>query len=177
MANNRGRSRVLQSVVRGPRRATEWISSAIVSDFATLAAAASVLHQSLAFLEPATVVRTRGTLWVESDQVAATEFPFGAMGMVVVKNAAAAAGVASVPTPVTEQNDDGWFVWTPFASAFKFVTASGFSPQGWSRFDFDSKAQRKVVDGDTIVVVLENSSGTDGLHFLIQFRMLVMLHG
>ncbi len=163
---------------RGQRRATEWIGSADSTAVSSLAAGAGVLNQSFAFsAEPATVVRTRGSLWVASDQVAATEEPFGALGFIVVRDAAFSAGVASIPTPITEEGDDGWFLWQAFLASFQ---AGGGTYTGdvnqYVRYDFDSKAQRKVQDGDTVVVMLENASSTAGLSYFIKFRMLVKLH-
>jgi len=40
----------------------------------------------------------------------------------------------------------------------------------------DSKAMRKVQEGQDIAIVLENGSALDGMLFLLQFRMLVKLH-
>ena len=65
------------------KRATDWIQSGSVTSRTLLANATTILNQSFAFLEPATIVRTRGTLWISSDQVATTEQAFGAMGIAV----------------------------------------------------------------------------------------------
>ena len=162
---------------RGPRRATQWLGSALGTDVIALAAGASTIDQTFAFVEPATIVRTRGSIWVTSDQVATTEHPFGALGVAVVTDQAAAAGVASVPTPITENDSDDWLLWTPFAQSVRFASGIGFDSQAFSRFDFDSKAMRKVDDNSTAVVMIENSSATDGLFYVILFRMLIMLHG
>ncbi len=61
------------------------------------------------------VLRTRGVLAVRSDQTAGSELQIGAFGMIVVTDTAAAAGAASIPSPATDADDDGWFVWLPFA--------------------------------------------------------------
>ncbi len=62
MAIRRGRQ-----VVRGPRRATQWLGSADSTTFTTLANSGGVFDQSFAFAEDATIIRTRGSLWVSSD--------------------------------------------------------------------------------------------------------------
>jgi len=165
-------------VVRsGSRRATQWLGSANDTDVTLLAAATAVLDQSFAFGEPATIVRTRGSLWVASDQSIASEFPFGALGMAVVTDQAFAAGAASIPAPYTESDADTFFLWESFATGLVFKSGVGTESQPWARTDFDSKAMRKVDDNSTAVVMLENGSATDGLQFIITFRMLVMLHG
>jgi len=165
-------------VVRsGSRRATQWLGSANDTDVTLLAAASVVLDQSFAFGEPATIVRTRGVLSVASDQTIASEFPFGAVGMAVVTDQAFAAGAGSIPAPYTESDADTFFLWEPFAAGMIFKTGVGIDTTPWTQIPFDSKAMRKVDDNSTAVVMIENASATDGLQFIITFRMLVMLHG
>ena len=43
-------------------------------------------------------------------------------------------------------------------------------------FEFDSKAQRKIVEGEAIVMLVENGSATDGLEYILMLRVLFMLH-
>ncbi len=176
MANRiiRGRS---TGFVRGPRRATDWLSNSAETDRSTLGAATAVLDQTFAFGEPATVVRTRGTLWVASDQAAANESPFGALGFAIVTDQAAGVGVTALPTPTTEAFSDEWFVWLPWFADARFSSAVGVGFRTFYEYKFDSKAMRKVDADTTAVVVIENSSATDGCLFLLQFRMLVKLHG
>ncbi len=164
-------------VVRGTRRATQWLAGAPVGNEVALAAATSVLDQVFAFGEDATIVRTRGRLWVASDQQVATEDASGAIGFSVVTDQAAAIGVTAVPKPVADQSSDNWFLWEPWATKFFFGSAVGFDAKGFSVIELDSKAQRKVDDGDNVAVVLQNNSSTAGIVFHLQFRMLVKLHG
>jgi len=139
-----------------------------------LAASAVTLDQSFVSIsgEPFTIMRTRGILTIESDQFAATENPFGAMGMAVVSEEALAAGVTAVPQPYSNSESDLFFVHQFFWSQFVFGDATGFSTDAHS-FEFDSKAMRKVQPEERIVVVLENGSNAFGLNFLLNFRMLM----
>ncbi len=114
-----------------------------------------------------TVRRTRGMVFVTSDQPSASEAIFGAYGLIVVTDAAAAIGVTAVPGPVTEANDDGWFVWQPFMTKGADTIAS-YQPA----FEFDSKAMRKVDTGFQIVMVIENASGTNALVAAVAVSML-----
>ncbi len=157
------------------RRATEWIASTAETGTTALAASTSVLDQFFAIAEQVTITRTRGSLWVKSDQLAATETVVAALGMAVVTDQAAAIGVTAVPTPITDQGSDSFFLWMPFAQSIVVSSAIGFDNQGFTRYDFDSKGQRKVQQDDSIVIVLENNSAV-GLEFLLMFRMLVKLH-
>ena len=164
-------------VVRGSvrsRRATQWVASSLETAVTNLAGSSVLLDQTLTGTEPFTVVRTRGTLWVGSDQVATNEIAIGSLGMAVVSDQAAAIGVTAIPTPATDQESDLFFLWTPFLSDTRVVSAVGFETNTFSRNDFDSKAMRKVNENETIVVVLENSSSV-GLDFLLNFRMLLKL--
>ncbi len=175
MARNFGRHGGVATLRQGQRRQTEWLASAIVTDVQTLPALNIILDQLLTTAElakrPFTVVRTRGTLTVWSDQAAAFETPFGGMGFMVVSEKAAALGVTAVPTPVLNQKDDGFFVYESFqASAGNTVVGQS---DGRQVMQFDSKAQRKVEEGENIVVTLENSSAADGLFYIVQFRLLI----
>ncbi len=184
MARNTVRNRV-PFARGGVKRAMKWISSADVTDKVGLAAASSVLSQSFTAAQlqavaqaGGTIVRTRGSLWVQSDQVTATEEPVGAMGMMIVREQARVAGITAIPTPVTESFDDGFFVHQWFQAGVMFVQldATGFQFNGtlWQRYDFDSKAQRKFTADSAIVVTVENSSAADGMDFMLQFRILLM---
>ncbi len=159
---------------RAPRRATQWIQSVASTGFTGLAANSVVLNQTFPILEPQTIVRTRGSIWIESDQEAADEEPMGAVGLLVASDQAIAAGVASLPDPISEAASGLWFVWLPFATVIIAVGGAAGARQGWE-FPIDSKAMRKVSDGQTIGVVVVNSSALHGLEFMIQFRMLTKL--
>jgi len=89
-----------------------------------LPAASKVLLETVVLSNPGineTVRRTRGGVFVSSDQGAAVELQTGAFGAIIVSDTAVAAGVASLPDPVTDASDDGWFVWVPFTQ----ISAAG----------------------------------------------------
>ena len=117
-----------------------------------------------------TVRRTRGILVVISDQGSVNEVQNGALGMIVVSDLAIAAGVASIPGPVTDQSDDGWFVWQPVFHVSGYVNAGSASLSIPRTYDFDSKAMRKVEEGFTVAVVYE--SVTNGQQVGVAFSML-----
>ena len=113
-----------------------------------------------------TVRRTRGIVLVESDQDSINETFTGAIGMAVVTDLAIAAGAASIPGPVTDANDDGWFVWQPFAGRGSQQTG------GEWQAEFDSKAMRRIEEGYGVAVMVENASPTFGLEVILSFSML-----
>ncbi len=162
----------LAGAVRGPRRATEWFRSPNISTATQLAAATFIFDLSFEASElakrPFTITRTVGSIWVVSDQSAAFEFPFGALGMQLVSDKAVATGATALPDPITQEASDAWFVYQAFV-------AQGGTIQGRPayRYDFDSRAQRKVEDGFDIAVMLANADAADGLQYLLKFRLLI----
>ncbi len=170
MARNHRGSRIVTV-----RRATQWLASADIGSAKALANDAAVLDQSFTSDQPFTIVRTRGSIWISTDQSAAGESPFGALGFAVVSDQAAAIGVTAIPTPQTDMASDLFFVHALFAQSFLFATASGFESTGFERTDFDSKAMRKVNENETIVVGVENAAAV-GMNYILQFRMLIKVH-
>ena len=178
---NRIRSRSF-AVGRGVKRQTLWIGSTSPQTGETaLAAGSAVLFARVSAAQvsdvaPLTWVRNRGLFSVRSDQQITSEEVHGAFGIAVVSEAAAAAGVGSIPTPITESDWDGWMVWQPFAHHMHVATAVGFSEPSAGRFDYDSKAMRKMADQESLVFVVENQNTNGGLFFTWLSRSLMKLH-
>jgi len=118
-----------------------------------------------------TIRRTRGRIYVGSDQQAAGEVWTGAFGMIRVSDLAISTGSAAIPGPVTDANDDGWFVWEGFGSRFRFVDATGFQEAAGLVIDFDSKAMRRVGEGFGVAIMCENASSAAGLTILASVSM------
>ena len=126
-----------------------------------------------------TIRRTRGTFGVATDNLAAVaESQRGAFGMGLVSTDAAAAGVGSVPGPVSDAEWPGWFVWIPFVEGFITATAIGQQANFVRRYEVDSKAQR-IFDGVnmSLIFVVESDSASDGFTFDVILRVLTHLRG
>ena len=165
-------TRIVQS--GGSRRQTTWIASTSPAGVTALASGATSFDQQLVCgtvfgNEEVTVVRTRGHLFVQSDQVAAREEAFGALGFAIVTDPAAAVGGTSLPGPLTEADSDFWYVWIPWACDHDTLGNQPFSQM------FDSKAQRKFVPGESIVTLIENSASGFGIEYELNFRELFKL--
>jgi len=164
---------------RAPRRENVWIGVSSGTSATALAANTGVIAASLNAaaldLRPFTVVRTHLTAWFESDQGAASEVPFGELGMIIVSEAAAAAGAASIPTPGSEE-EASWFVWNAWIVAFLFGDATGFNGDSGHQYQIDSKGMRKVGLDDQLLLVVQNSSAAHGNNFIVNGRMLLKLH-
>jgi len=116
-----------------------------------------------------TVVRVRGMMTVITDQTVAGEPQVGAFGMIRVTDRAIAIGATAIPGPMTDGDDDGWFVWTPFAQIQQSaVTGSNNS------VEIDSKAQRIVREGQQLAVMFETAPvpNSEGVRVTVNLRAL-----
>ena len=141
--------------------------------FSTLAQATKVLAFTLTVSAgiPETLRRTRGLIGWKSDQSAASETPIGAFGMCVVSADAAAAGVASVPGPFSDDDSDLWVVHQFVGVNITFADATGFaSIASW--YEVDSKAMRTVTEDERLVGVWENGHASQASQFWHGIRVL-----
>ena len=159
---------------RSPGRLTEWFASADRAAFVSLPAATFVLDSQLIAAElakrPFTVTRTVGAVYAGGDQVAADENFHGAVGFMVVSDKAAATGATALPDPLTEEASDEWFAYRSFGGESGIANGRPIM-----EFTIESRGQRKVADGETIVVMVSNGSAAIGCLYLVKFRMLVKL--
>jgi len=173
MATPRRRS----GFVASKRRLTTWIGSAD-QNFVAVAGNTKIIHQSFtpstavpSMIRP-TVIRVRGEL-AHNPQAFSADLDYaGAVGFAIVSTDAFAAGVASIPGPVSDPGWDGWFLWTGFSYHLEFSDATGVSPM--SKYQtLDSKAMRKITANETLVVIAE--SQVNLYEVSLQFRMLMKL--
>ncbi len=137
---------------------------------ATLSAGALLLRSF-------TILRSRIELAVFNDQTAASETSFGTYGQIVVTEAAAAAGIGSIPNPsgVSGDPEADWYIWQAISARFINLTSVGFAQDVLHRYVIDSKAMRKVGPDDQVVSVLDNELAT-GISIVTNGRQLVQLH-
>ena len=166
------RSRVVRS--RGPRRTTTWFDIPPTSTIMTASGGTlvSVLNAAALALRPFTIVRTHLLVHITSDQLAADEIQMAAVGFAVVSDQASAAGVGSIPTPVTENGSDLWFLHQFVINEFALNSAIGFDANAGHQYLIDSKAMRKVDIGQDVVQVAEQTT-FNGVIVNMAGRMLV----
>ena len=166
--------RFVRGVNRGARRQTTWLDVPV--QVSTLSAASqlilSLTAEELA-KRPFTVIRTRLTVSVQSDQSAGSETGISAIGLCVVSDQALAIGVTAVPTPITDLASDLWLMHQPLISAFLFATAAGFEEPNDRIYEIDSKAMRKVNNDQDLVMVTENSAVGGGAIITVLGRILI----
>ena len=166
-------------VLRGGRniRATSWVS--LGTTFTTLASGTPVLFTgfsaSVLAVRPFTIVRVRGWLSLSSDQAVAGENYAASLGLAVVSAEALAIGVTAVPTPQAEKDSDLWFLYEELSGRVSAVTSTGISDASPST-RIDSKAMRKVEDGQDVAVLEESLNAFPGCIMGKGGRMLIKLH-
>ena len=161
---------------RGPKRQTLWLGWATVET--TLAGAPSVaitnsLNAAALALRPFTIIRFRGIIHVNSDQLAANEIFGMSFGAAVVSDQSVAIGVTAVPTPTTDQGSGLFFTYEQVFGRHLVGSGAGTGvplEAGVRRY-FDSKAMRKVDLGQDVITTVENE--ISGCVVVTSGRMLI----
>ena len=154
MARQRGYTQVGR--VRS-RRMTDWGVGPGGTGVTTLSASgSSILGAGVTTVAGiVTLVRTRGLFDVFlTAGVSAGDGMTGAVGIGIVSEPAFDAGIASIPTPITEAVWEGW-LWHSFFSVHVGAAGGLDNPGASQRIEIDSKAMRKFSVEDTFVAVVE----------------------
>ncbi len=166
-------------VLRGGRnvRSTVWGSSSFttvsIGSPGTAVLAFALSAGGLA-MRPFTIVRERFFWYTRSDVVTGGEVWGGAIGFCVVSDQSVAIGVTAVPTPITDIDSDLFYL---YAANFGRFGGTQVEEVG-ARKDLDSKAMRKVEEGQDAIIVLETAAVTEGASMVsvIGGRTLLKLH-
>ncbi len=173
----RSHSTVVRGVAR-PKRQTLWFFFAPAAN--TVSGGSAVLTHSLnaaaLALRPFTIVRSRIEIFIRSDQVAATEDQSAALGFAVVSDQASAIGVTAIPTPVTDMGSDLWFVHQNLFGSEFGDSAGGNGAARGRGWIVDSKAQRKVEDGQDVIAAVEDAGLGGGTRIFMAGRVLIKTH-
>jgi len=161
------------------RRQTSWVDIAVTTTTFT-ATGGTILNSASADLlskRPFTIIRLHLELLLISDQVAADEIQIGAIGLCVVSDQSAAAGVASVPTPVTDGSSDLWMMHKWFMDNFLRVGTPASAAHNAKTYTIESKSMRKVNDDQDILLVAELATGfSSGFTISVAGRLLIKEH-
>ncbi len=159
-----------------PRKISNYEWAQLVSVAPTnVPAASKVIIGSFQLTEPndITLMRTRGILHVVTD-LPSTEEQVGAFGFMLVTETAFAAGVASIPGPVTNGNED-WPIWVPICQNSIQLGSTNFETSSGRQMVIDSKAQRVWEIGQRLVIMAENSHAAHAFDVMISLRILTRL--
>ena len=166
-----------RSAGRGYVRKTVWAGTAEASvTWTVVGVSAKVILLSTTPTEPLTVIRNRALLGVKSDQFAASEVQMGAFGLAVVSTDALNAGAASVPGPMSDPSFGGWMLFEPFSQDLKVGSQVGIEPKFGDMRNADSKAMRKIDDGESLVLVYESGQNSLGVSVFANLRTLSKLY-
>ncbi len=148
----RGLSRGFSHRTRAPRRQTDW-GFGVGGHARTVVASTTPQFLGTAIqplVEGLTVIRMRGELLIQLSTVtAARDGLAGAVGIGMVEDPAFTAGIASVPTPITEESAENWLWYTPFSVMLGQIGTAAATGLGAGtassmfRMTIDSKAMRK----------------------------------
>ena len=164
----RGGARRSTSWSAGPRGVTGTISASEVSIFGT---------GTQATVDGLTLVRTRGEILLSLDSGTAIDDGYQfAFGLCIVTENAFNAGVASVPTPLTDIAWDGWLFHTQGNLKIASTTIENGLGTTNARIPIDSKAMRKFKNTDVMVGVLEVvETTTANMRAALESRLLLKL--
>ena len=168
------RSRVLER----HGRQTFWFAGSVTQDTITAATTPVIttsLNAAALSLRPFTLVRTRGFVHIRSDQIAASENQSIAYGGIVVSDQSVGIGVTAVPTPITDSQSN-WFFYEVLADFLRRGDSTGSQSNTGRERIIDSKAMRKVTEGQDIITVAETSAFSLGTIVTAFTRVLIKLH-
>ncbi len=159
------------------RRETSWFGLSAGNTTFTAVGGTILFSLNAAALadRPFTIVRTHIELLIRSDQTANSEDQVGAYGVAVVSDQALAIGVTAVPTPNADVNSDLWFLHQWLMNSIQVSSATSVF-QAQNNYTVDSRAMRKVEEGQDVVGVAEFSAQGAGFVLIDAGRMLVKLH-
>jgi len=176
MVARRALARTFAGQRSSTRRKTEWIAAEApwaTKITNTITVLFSFSQAVLADLVPFTIVRTVGMFGMAPDEdFILDQDVFGAVGLMVVREGNRAAGSVSLPGPIINIGDDGWWLHMPF---MHFVESINTASQGIMQ-PFESRAMRKVEDGDAIVGMIQLDSTSDNAEVAFMVRILCKLH-
>ena len=166
-------------VLRGGRnvRQTRWLVNPTVTfslGGSGVVLLASSLDAAALALLPFTIIRERNVWYCRGDVVTGGEKWGGAVGHCIVSEQAVAIGVTAVPTPVTDQGSDLWYLHDQMYGRFGGTQVEEVG----ARKDVDSKAMRKVEEGQDAITVFESGAVTESQSMVNVYggRFLVKLH-
>ena len=163
------------------RRKTAWGVGPQAADLAISASGKFIWTIAVALQnEPAaTLVRIRGLMSLtQLTTSAAGEGFFGALGIGIAADTAVAAGTASLPGPLSEQNWPGWMFHQFFdIRSITATIADGVNSPLHQSMVIDTKAMRKMGQDENLFAIVEVvESGTATLEIHGDTRVLVKMY-
>ncbi len=132
---------------------------AIITFGASLRGTALGTVSLLTIVAAGTLVRSRGMLTAAVQASGSNQNTIvGVLGIIVVSVEAFTAGLASIPTPITDSGRP-WVVWQPFGLYADGTTLGEAATLSATSEAFDSRGMRKLKANDVLAVVFEACQG------------------
>jgi len=143
-------------MARGQRRHLDWNGFQISK--VNLSTTQAVLGSGLTDVEPVTLQRIRGEVFIKGTPDLAADDELVGLGMIVVQQQAATAGGASVPSPLADLSAPWlWHRFVPLSAGSAGLLGDDLGSM--VRVEVDSKAQRKVGINEIVIFVGEIQTG------------------
>ncbi len=126
------------------------------------------------FAQAGTVVRMRGLVTAELDAGAATaENALIVLGIIKVSQNAFDVGITAIPNPTDDSGEDWIWQGSLYVSTGSQSGGADFGSNAVDRVVVDSKAMRKIKDGEVFVIVADvavsdNQTGTADLKYYVR---------
>jgi len=91
--------------------------------------------------------------------------------MFIANDAAIGVGASALLGPVSDDDDDAWFLWSPFMGRTLGATTPLESNAG-VQYTVESRGQRRMQSGQRAVLMVENASITDAIEVLVGVSVL-----
>jgi len=113
----------------------------------------------------ATILRTRGDFLIVGTPNAGSDVDVIGLGVCVVNEAASSQGGLSIPGPIKDAAADFW-LWHRFVPLDAMGAADEATARtggtSWARVTLDSKAMRRVVEDQAVLLIAESTTGEFG---------------
>ena len=163
-----------------PRRVYEWAGGTVRGANIALGGAktfGTIAPQGQEAQTALTLVRSRGNGMFFLDPGAVGDVMEVALGLIIVSSDAFAAGVASVPGPLSDLDAEWIFHTVKELGPGSLASQAEDSLVQVHHFEIDSKAQRKLKPGDVVAMVFEGAihAGAPTVDVSASVRTLLML--
>jgi len=164
---------------RSVRRATTWFGGPEGPSGSISSTSSNLFPIGITALDPGvTAIRFHGSLLLGLVTAVASGGFDWAFGIAIVSENAAGVGITAIPTPIADEDWDGWMV----HRTGSLIAISSAVPSEWvsvnvsERVELDSKAMRKFKQTDVMVAVLDvEESGTAAMRAFLRSRILVKI--
>jgi len=161
-------------MARSTGRRADYIWNGVSSSLTVTSGSSGIQDVSGAFGQSGTIVRIRGNILASLDSPTINEKTAVAMGIIRTTEEQLAVGITAIPNPQADLDADWqWHGFLPLQAVVDVTSGAG-SQENVGRLVIDSKAMRKVRQGENLTFVVDNTaiSGTPEIDVTFGIRIL-----